>query len=182
MPDFRFLNCCAEPRQNGYRQSVLLTFADLVKYRGEVVMVDGAFDPIHAGHIDYFRQARALGRSLLCNLAADGYIATKHPVLLPSAHRVAVVDALRDITYTHLSTHSTDSVLSQLRPYAYVKGLDWKDLLPPEQVETCRRFGIRIVFVETVTESSTRLLRAVRDAPPALPTSAVPLATSHPGS
>ena len=48
-----------------------------------VAMVDGAFDPLHHGHIEYFKAARGLGVPLLCNVASDRYVRTKHPPLLP---------------------------------------------------------------------------------------------------
>ena len=34
---------------------MILTFDQLAALRGSVSMVDGAFDPLHAGHIEYFR-------------------------------------------------------------------------------------------------------------------------------
>ena len=43
---------------------MILTFEDLPKFRGSVSMVDGAFDPLHAGHVEYFRAAAELGRPL----------------------------------------------------------------------------------------------------------------------
>lgn len=126
-------------------------------------MVDGAFDPLHAGHIEYFRTAAALGDPLLCNLAGDAYVRTKHAPLLPEGQRLAVIDALRDITYTHLNALDTETVLEQLRPVAYIKGSDWQGRLPKAQVDLCNRFGIRIVFMDTgMRESSTRLLRSAR--------------------
>jgi cytidyltransferase-like protein len=139
---------------------VLVPFDDLPQYRGLVSMVDGAFDPLHAGHIAYFNVAAAFGYPLLCNVASDAYVQTKHRPLLPQDQRVTVIDALRDITYTHLCDQDTATVLAQLRPYAYIKGLDWSGRLPPDQVEVCTRFGIRIWFLDTVSESSTRLLKA----------------------
>jgi len=138
---------------------VIVAFDDLPTYRGRVAMVDGAFDPLHAGHVAYFRAAAALGHPLLCNLASDRYVSTKHRPLLPESQRVIVLDALRDISYVHLNTHDTASVLRRLRPLAYIKGSDWTGRLPRQQVDICDSLGIRIVFLDTVSESSTRLLR-----------------------
>lgn len=135
-------------------------------------MVDGGFDPLHAGHIDYFRKASELGRRVLCNVSSDDYIRTKHPVLLPLDQRVKVLDAVRYLAYTHANDTDTETVLCQLRPYAYVKGKDWQGRLPHRQVEICQQYGIRIVYVDTVTESSTRLLREAGDVRSILPTSA----------
>jgi cytidyltransferase-like protein len=142
--------------------SVIVSFDELTAYRGKVSMVDGAFDPLHAGHIAYFRAAAALGTPLLCNIAADPYVATKHYPLLPEWQRLTVIDALRDIAYTHLNEEDTETVLEHLRPVAYIKGRDWMGRLPPRQLEICLRLGIRIDFVDTMCESSSRLLRAAR--------------------
>ncbi len=120
---------------------MILTFEDLPKFRGSVSMVDGAFDPLHAGHVEYFRAAAELGRPLLCNVASDTYVRTKHPPLLPDWQRAVVIDALRDVAYTHVNEYDTETVLEQLRPYAYVKGKDWEGRLPPRQVEICGRLG-----------------------------------------
>jgi nicotinic acid mononucleotide adenylyltransferase len=46
----------------------MIAFDALKEYRGRVAMVDGAFDPLHRGHIEYFRAAAELGLPLLCNL------------------------------------------------------------------------------------------------------------------
>ena len=145
-----------------------MSWDELPIYRGAVSMVDGAFDPLHAGHIAYFQAAARLGTPLLCNIASDRYVQTKHPVLLPERQRLTVIDALRYITVTHLNQHDTETVLEQLRPVAYIKGLNWEGRLPIGQVELCGRLGIRIVYLDTVSESSSRLLRQLgptRDLP-----------------
>ena len=138
---------------------MIVTFQDLHRYRGLVAMVDGAFDPLHRGHIEYFRAAAELGVPLLCNVASDRYVWTKHPPLLPEEHRAAVVDAIRYITYTHINPADTETVLRELRPRYYVKGKDWVGRLPAEQVLICREHGIEIVYLDTVIESSSRLLQ-----------------------
>lgn len=157
---------------------MVVTFSELAFYRVTVSMVDGAFDPLHAGHIAYFHAAAALGKPLLCNVASDQYVSTKHPPLLPAAQRVTVIDALRDIALTHLNEHDTEAVLEQLRPYAYIKGKDWEGRLPTRQVALCNRLGIRLVFLDTVQESSSRLLelQAARSQSPRL---APALETEH---
>lgn len=140
---------------------MIVGFDDLAIYRGRVSLVDGCFDPLHSGHILYFKAALALGRPLLCNVASDRYVRLKHPPLLCGWQRGIVIDALRDITLTHLCEFDTDMVLEQLRPWSYVKGKDWEGRLPTRQVALCNRLGIRILFVETpLQESSTRLLES----------------------
>lgn len=137
---------------------MILEFSQLHAYRHQVAMVDGAFDPLHRGHIEYFRAAAELGVPLLCNVASDRYVRTKHPPLLPEDQRVAIVDAIRYITYTHLNPLDTEAVLRELRPRYYVKGTDWQGRLPPEQLVICREYGIGIVYLDTVIDSSSRIL------------------------
>jgi cytidyltransferase-like protein len=138
---------------------VILEFEQLKEFRGKVAMVDGAFDPLHRGHVVYFRAACELGVPLLCNVASDRYVSTKHPPLLPEDHRAAVVDAIRYISYTHVNRFDTETILRELRPRYYVKGKDWDGRLPAAQVAICRDHGIEIVYLDTVLDSSTRLLQ-----------------------
>jgi cytidyltransferase-like protein len=138
---------------------MILAFERLHEFRGKVAMVDGAFDPLHRGHVEYFRAAGGLGVPVLCNLASDRYVATKHPPLLPEDQRAAVVDAIRYISFTHVNRFDTETVLRELRPRYYVKGKDWEGRLPEEQVIICREHGIGIVYLDTVLDSSTRLLQ-----------------------
>ena len=138
---------------------MILDFDELPRHAGRVAMVDGAFDPLHAGHIEYFKAAAELAVPLLCNVSCDRYVASKHPPLLPEDQRAQVVDAIRYIAYTHINRFDTETILARLRPRYYVKGADWKDHLPPRQVEICAREGIEIVYLDTVRDSSSRILR-----------------------
>jgi cytidyltransferase-like protein len=141
---------------------VILAFEQLKEYRKNVAMVDGAFDPLHRGHIEYFRAAaEQLDVPLLCNVASDRYVWTKHPPLLPEDQRAAIVDAIRFISYTHVNQFDTETILRELQPKYYVKGKDWDGRLPPEQVKICRELGIEVVYLDTVFESSTRLLNDI---------------------
>jgi cytidyltransferase-like protein len=138
---------------------MIIGYKDLKNHRRTVAMVDGAFDPLHHGHIEYFTRARAVGGSLLCNIAPDSYTAAKHPPLLPAPQRAQVIDALKPIDFTHVSPVDTETVLRELQPTHYIKGRDWEGKLPPEQVRICEKEGIQIVFLDTVRDSSTQILK-----------------------
>ena len=137
---------------------MIVATADLGAYRGRVTMVDGGFDPLHPGHVAYFEAAAALGLPLLCNVSSDDYVSRKHRPLLTQAERGAVLDAMRHVAYVHLSQTSTNEVLRELRPRYYVKGADWRDRLPAEEVATCAEHQIEIVYLDTMLGSSTALL------------------------
>jgi len=138
---------------------VIVTFEQLKEHRGAVAMVDGAFDPLHRGHIEYFRAATTLGVPLLCNVASDRYVRTKHPPLLPESDRAVIVDAIRFISYTHINQFDTETILRELRPRYYVKGRDWIGRLPPDQVTICAEYTIEVVYLDTVLDSSSRILQ-----------------------
>ena len=143
---------------------MILDFEQLQKYRKKVAMVDGAFDPLHRGHIEYFRAAaEQLDVPLLCNVASDRYVRTKHVPLLPEDQRAAVVDAIRYITYTHINQFDTETALRELQPKYYVKGRDWDGRLPPAQVRICSELGIQVVYLDTVVDSSSRILKSYTD-------------------
>lgn len=138
---------------------MILGFDQLRAYQQRVAMVDGAFDPLHRGHIEYFRAAAAaVDVPLLCNVASDQYVSTKHPPLLPEDQRAAIVDAIRYISYTHVNRFDTETILRELRPKYYVKGKDWEGRLPAEQLRICAEKGIGVVYLDTVLDSSTRIL------------------------
>jgi cytidyltransferase-like protein len=139
---------------------MIIGYRHLKQYRRKVAMVDGAFDPLHHGHVEYFTQAQAVGKPLLCNIAPDFYTSAKHPPLLPAEKRAQVIDALKPIDYTHVSPVDTETVLRELQPTHYIKGRDWEGKLPPAQVDICREEGIEIVFLDTVRDSSTQLLKS----------------------
>ena len=40
-----------------------------------IVLVTGGFDPLHSGHIAYFKAARALGDQLVVGLNSDNWLA-----------------------------------------------------------------------------------------------------------
>ena len=138
---------------------MIVAFDRLHELRGIVGMVDGGFDPLHRGHIEYFRAAAELGAPVLCNVSSDAYVRSKHPVFLPEDQRAAIIDAIRYIDYTHISAVDTETVLRELRPRYYIKGADWRGRLPAAQIEICAAHGIEIKYLDTLFDSSTRILR-----------------------
>lgn len=126
---------------------------------GPVTMVSGHFDPLHPGHIEYFREARGLGLPLLCCVSRDGDLAEKHVPLLPQRERGQVIEALEMIDYVHLARGSTEACLRAIRPRLFAKGSDWRGRLPEKEVAACHELGVEIVFLDTVTHSSSEILR-----------------------
>ena len=127
-------------------------------------MVDGSFDPLHDGHIEYFRQAAELGDVVLCNIAPDSWTVAKHPVLLERTKRAIVIDAIRFVDFVYLGESSTLDALRRIRPKRYVKGSDWKlrGGIPSKEQLLCDETGIDVVYLDSVLNSSTRLIDDLR--------------------
>ena len=43
----------------------------------DIVVVNGGFDPLHSGHIEYLQQAKKLGTALWVGLNSDDWLARK---------------------------------------------------------------------------------------------------------
>jgi cytidyltransferase-like protein len=61
----------------------------------KIVLVTGGFDPIHSGHIAYFKAARALGDMLIVGLNSDDWLERKKGrAFMPWDERLCIVNNL----------------------------------------------------------------------------------------
>ena len=67
----------------------------------KIVLVTGGFDPLHSGHIEYFRAAKQLGDMLIVGLNSDAWLARKKgQPFMPLEERRAIVGSLKDVHAT----------------------------------------------------------------------------------
>jgi cytidyltransferase-like protein len=138
---------------------MLVSAHELKSLHSQVTMVSGLFDPLHPGHVEYFRAAADLGFPLLCNVSPDGELGAKrHPPLLTQEERARVIDAIRYVDYTHAGESTTAAVLELLRPRIFAKGVDWVGRLPNGETDACSRLGIDIAFLDTKLASSSAIV------------------------
>lgn len=140
---------------------MLVSLADR-PHLSSFALADGAFDPLHAGHIAYLKEAkRVAGGPLLVTIASDDDIRAKgREPLLPAAQRAAVIEALACVDYVLIKDQPTECLLEALRPTAYIKGADWRGKIPPEQADVCARYDIPILYTDTPQDSSSARLSA----------------------
>ena len=127
-----------------------------------MILFDGAFDPLHAGHLDYlaFTPAGFSSHDRIVSVASDDAIRAKgREPLFDQATRGAVVAAVRGVDGVILRTEPLEDLIARLKPDAYVKGKDWEGRLPQAQVDACERHGVQIIYTDTVSDSSTARLR-----------------------
>jgi len=61
----------------------------------KIVLVTGGFDPLHSGHIAYFKAARILGDMLIVGLNSDNWLTRKKgSSFMPWNERQSIVDNL----------------------------------------------------------------------------------------
>jgi D-beta-D-heptose 7-phosphate kinase/D-beta-D-heptose 1-phosphate adenosyltransferase len=66
----------------------------------KIIIVTGGFDPIHSGHIAYFKAARALGDRLVVGINSDAWLKRKKGrPFMPMEERMAIVKNLKMVDY-----------------------------------------------------------------------------------
>jgi D-beta-D-heptose 7-phosphate kinase/D-beta-D-heptose 1-phosphate adenosyltransferase len=87
----------------------------------KIVLVTGGFDPVHSGHIAYFKEARTLGDMLIVGLNSDEWLERKKGrAFMPWNERLCVVNnlAMVDEVYTFDDTDgSAQHFIQQVRAH-----------------------------------------------------------------
>jgi cytidyltransferase-like protein len=61
----------------------------------KIVLVTGGFDPLHSGHIEYFKAAKKLGDKLIVGLNSDAWLARKKgQPFMPYTERMSIIENL----------------------------------------------------------------------------------------
>ncbi len=128
-----------------------------------LVLTNGCFDLLHAGHVRYLRVAKTLGRSLVVGLNSDRSVQQIKPAaqgspsrpIVPEAQRAEVLAALKPVDGVVVFSESTATQLIQaLKPEIYVKGGDYQvETLPEAQI--VQAYGGRVELVQIEVPSST---------------------------
>ena len=64
----------------------------------KIIVVSGGFDPIHSGHIAYFKAAKALGDKLVVALNSDDWLINKKgKFFMPFEERKAIIENLSSV-------------------------------------------------------------------------------------
>ena len=124
-----------------------------------IVLTAGCFDPFHYGHLLHLRAALKLGDVLVVAVTRDAYV-NKGPgrPVFAEDDRADWVRALAIVDDVRLVCDSLEALML-VRPQIFVKGMDYKGKLRPQDEIYCKENGIQIVFTDERTWSSTALLR-----------------------
>ena len=140
-------------------RSILIQRVRSARERGErIILANGCFDILHAGHIRYLEAAKALGELLVVGVNSDLEVAKQkgpgRPVL-PEAERAELVAAIEAVDLVTIFEEPTVAeLLLELKPDVHAKGTDYTEETVPER-EIVKSFGGRVAIVGDPKDHST---------------------------
>jgi len=131
-----------------------------------IVLANGCFDVLHAGHVRYLAGAKELGDLLVVGVNSDEQVRVlKGPgrPIMPESERAEIVASLESVDLVTIFTEPTvEALLLALRPDIHAKGTDYTEETVPER-EIVRSYGGRVAIVgDPKNHSTTELLRRLR--------------------
>ncbi len=164
----RALNTLHEFRYGILAEQELIAIVHDAKTRGEtLVMTNGCFDILHAGHVRYLEEARKRGDRLIVAVNDDASVTRLKGVGRPIntlENRMAVVAALESVDWVvPFSEDTPERLICAILPDILVKGGDYE--VHEVAGGTCvEKNGGEVVILEFKNGcSTTTMINAIRD-------------------
>ena len=142
-------------------EECLLAVSDARAHGEKIVMTNGCFDILHAGHVQYLEKARALGDRLILAINDDGSVSRlKGPTRPYNAlqQRMDVMAALRPVDWVVPFSEDTPArLIARILPDVLVKGGDYRS----EEIaggDVVLENGGRVEVLDFVSHCSTTAL------------------------
>ena len=123
-----------------------------------IVMANGCFDILHAGHVRYLAGARELGDLLVVGINSDDQVRMlKGPgrPVIPAVERAEIVASLESVDLVTIFNEPTvEALLLALKPEVHAKGTDYTEETVPER-EVVRAYGGQVAIVGDPKDHST---------------------------
>jgi rfaE bifunctional protein nucleotidyltransferase chain/domain len=123
-----------------------------------IVLANGCFDILHAGHVRYLEGARALGDLLVVGINSDAQVARLKGAgrpILPEAERAELVASLQAVDLITIFAEPTvTELLLAIRPDVHAKGTDYTEETVPER-DVVRSYGGKVAIVGDPKDHST---------------------------
>ncbi|HYJ92241.1 MAG TPA: adenylyltransferase/cytidyltransferase family protein, partial [Pyrinomonadaceae bacterium] len=145
----------------------LSDFATETRRQGaKLILANGCFDLIHAGHVRYLIGAKSLGGILLVAINSDEQVrklkGNSRP-LISQNERAEIVAAFRCVdAVTVFDEPTVEEIIRLVRPDFHAKGTDYTTETVPER-EIVREYGGQVAIVgDPKDHSSSELLRTLK--------------------
>ena len=132
----------------------------------KIVLTNGCFDLLHAGHLHAFQEAKKFGDILVIALNSDDSVRSlkgdERP-LVPQEQRAELIAGLRVVDYVVIFDEVDPlSIVTDLRPDVLAKGEDWAEgtIIGQEVVEAGGGKVVRIPLVKGI--STTSLVKKIK--------------------
>lgn len=162
----------SSPRKNNAASLILDRDALVARVTEEkakgarIVLANGCFDVLHAGHVRYLEGARALGDLLVVGVNSDSQVARLkgdgRPIL-PERDRAELVASLTAVDLVTVFDEPTvTELLLTIKPDIHAKGTDYTEETVPER-DVVRSYGgsVRIVG-DPKDHSTSELIRSLK--------------------
>jgi cytidyltransferase-like protein len=139
------------------------SFRSILKNK-KVGLCHGAFDILHFGHADHFKEAKKICDILLVSVTTDKFI-KKGPLqpFFNIQQRVKFLLSIRYVDYVYISNSLTgEEAINLFKPNFYIKGIDYlnqkndKNLIKEKKI--CKKNSTKLFFTKTNKHSSTKIL------------------------
>ncbi len=135
-----------------------------------IVLANGCFDLIHAGHIRYLREAKKLGDILVVALNSDASVRKlkgRGRPILQERERAEILATFSDVDYLIIFDEpNVEKILLALKPDVHAKGSDYTKKTVPER-ETVLGYGGKIAIaggpkIRSTSEVIPRILSKMK--------------------
>ena len=161
------VNCNMSPAPAPcFDRNSLVTFVDSQRKEGiKIILANGCFDILHAGHIRYLAGAKELGGVLIVGINSDRQVRAlkgKGRPALPEKERAEVIAALRFVdAVTVFDEPTVDELITAIKPDFHAKGTDYTTDTVPER-EAVRSYGGTVAIVgDPKDHSSSDIIREI---------------------
>lgn len=120
----------------------------------KIIITSGYFDPIHVGHIEYFKLSKQLGDKLIVILNNDSQlILKKGKTFMPQEERKIILKSLKFVDEVFMSIDKDKSVCKSIKALTekykgneiiFTEGGDRFSYEVPE-AKLCKELGIKII-------------------------------------
>ena len=139
----------------------------LKKEDKKVVMVNGAFDLLHSGHINFLRKAKKNGDVLLVAVNSDKSIKTyknfDRPAI-PEMDRAILIASLFFVDYVTIFNESKAlKIIKIIKPDILAKGNYYDPTRVDEEVELVKKLGGKVIKIKhPVKISTSQIIEKIR--------------------
>lgn len=142
-----------------------VNFVEL-KQKNIVGLCHGNFDVLHVGHINHFKEARAMVDYLIVGITSDACVQQSKEVSLFSQDQRAEVLASIDMIdlVVIVDFESSVPLIDTAKPHYYFKGPDYSDLNDPsgrlkQELACVANYGGITKFTKSLKQSSTEIIK-----------------------